>query len=104
MVLYKLVEKSRVEPGYLGRFDCGGRSIILAAGEETTTALLNWCPHANGRFDEGRVVGNRLRCPQHGYLFDLATGECPRGRRDGFGGLRFVDLQEVDEYYAVELA
>ena len=51
----------------------------------------------------GRVVGNRLRCPRHGYLFDLTTGECPRGPREGFGGLRKLPLTEVDGHYAVEL-
>ena len=38
-------------------------------------ALLDGCPHRNVPLSEGRVVGNHLQCPYHGWEFDTA-GVC----------------------------
>jgi nitrite reductase/ring-hydroxylating ferredoxin subunit len=49
------------------------RSIIVSCGE-TTIVAPRWCPHRGGDLAAGRVVGNALQCPLHGYLFSLETG------------------------------
>ena len=103
MALHKLERTDAVAPGYLKAFDVDGRSVLLACGENGPVAVLNACPHAGSPLHDGRTLGHRLRCPRHGYIFDLETGTCARGRREGFGGLTFVALSEVDGHLAVEV-
>ena len=66
----------------IGVFNCGG----------TFYALLNYCPHAGAPVCRGNVVGTTrwdgrgyeqvlerdaqiLRCPWHGWEFEIASGE-----------------------------
>jgi nitrite reductase/ring-hydroxylating ferredoxin subunit len=36
-----------------------------------------WCPHLGAHLGEGgRVMGESVRCPFHGWQFDGATGQC----------------------------
>ena len=39
------------------------------------------CPHAGGSLSEGFVEGTAVRCPWHGWAFDLASG--PKAPWDG---------------------
>lgn len=103
MALHKLEATSQVAPGYLKSHTVDGVPVVLACGEQGPVAVFDQCPHAGSPLGAGRVVGNRLRCPRHGYLFDLSTGECPRGPREGFGSLRILKLTEIDGHYAVDL-
>ena len=103
MTIHKLLPRDAVEPGYLKMFEVGGRSVLLACGEKGPVALYNACPHAGSPLHDGKILGHRLRCPRHGYIFDLETGTCARGRREGFGGLTFITLTEVDDCLAVEI-
>jgi len=98
-----LAQRDAVEPGYLKAFSVAGQSILLVCGESGPVATYNSCPHAGSPLHEGRITGNRLRCSRHGYIFDLKTGTCARGPREGFGGLTFLEITIVDGYLAVEL-
>ncbi len=102
MALHKLDLQADVRPGYLKAFDIAGRRILLACGELGPVAIEDFCPHAGTPLSGGRVIGHRLRCPNHGYMFDLATGECARGRREGFGSLVFFELKVVGDHLAIE--
>jgi 3-phenylpropionate/trans-cinnamate dioxygenase ferredoxin subunit len=77
----------------------GGRKLITVKGREIGIfnvggefyALANRCPHAGGPMCEGRVgalisssgpgnyqlerQGEFLRCPWHGWAFDIRTGQ-----------------------------
>lgn len=77
----------------------GGEVTLIREGDRCF-ALLNRCPHANGRLGDGRIVAGTIVCPLHQWSFDLATGATRRDRRlkaDVFpvtieGGEVFVDL------------
>jgi len=72
-----------------------GKSIGVVRTESGFFALLNHCPHAGAKLCKGRVTGSNLpsdpdiyvfglrdelvRCPWHGYEFELATGRSPFG-------------------------
>ena len=77
----------------------GGKKMVTVRGREIGIfnvngeffALSNRCPHAGGALCEGRVVslvqssgpgdyrltraGEFLRCPYHGWEFDIRTGQ-----------------------------
>ena len=59
----------------------GERQVALVRGEEGWHALDGRCPHQGGPLGEGTVCDGALRCPWHGYDFDLKTGK-GRGNDD----------------------
>ena len=40
------------------------------------SAIDRWCPHEGGDLGEGMMFGKHIKCPVHGYIFDLAKGRC----------------------------
>ena len=64
--------------------DLDGELVVHAA----------WCPHWQGPLDACEVHAGRIRCPWHGYEFDLRSGRSSDGR-----GLRLAPAPrlELDE-------
>ena len=74
--------------------DVGERRVVTVEGEPVAVfnvegqyrAIGNRCPHRGGPLSRGRLEplppeaspsgGVAVRCPIHGWLFDLATGRC----------------------------
>jgi nitrite reductase/ring-hydroxylating ferredoxin subunit len=54
--------------------DSGEYRIVSMAGE--LRALPAICPHRLGPLSTADESGTTLRCPWHGYRFDLQTGQC----------------------------
>ena len=53
-----------------------GRPVALFRnGSGTIVAVLDFCPHRSARLSEGRVVGESIQCPYHGWMFD-SSGRC----------------------------
>jgi len=77
-------------PGGRKRVAVDGRDIVLFNVGGEVFALADRCPHQGGRLSEGRLVGlveaaepgrytwsrggEIVRCPWHGWEFDLRTG------------------------------
>jgi len=60
----------------------GGTEIALFRIEERVYAIHNRCPHRAGPLIRGFVEpGPAVRCPMHGWRYDLATGESDRPAR-----------------------
>jgi nitrite reductase/ring-hydroxylating ferredoxin subunit len=71
--------------------DIRGRPIVVFNINGEFFALANRCPHQGGRLSEGRLVGliessepgcysysrrgEIIRCPWHGWEFDVRTGK-----------------------------
>lgn len=67
----------------------GGRfRVAEVAGEIVVHAAQ--CPHWLGPLDAAPIVDNCLRCPWHGYLFDVRDGRSADGR-----GLRLATPPEA---------
>ena len=76
-------------PGSISIIDIAGRSIGIVNAGDAFYAVLNICPHALAPVCEGRLTGTLLpsepgravwgmdgrilRCPWHGFEFDLAN-------------------------------
>jgi len=78
-------------PGSRKLVDIGGRPIVIFNIGGEFFALLNRCPHQGGNLCEGKLIGlvessepgiyrysregEILRCPWHGWEFDMRTGK-----------------------------
>lgn len=52
----------------------GERIVALANVDGTWHAIDGLCPHQGGPLGKGRLCGEWLTCPWHGWQFDVATG------------------------------
>ena len=59
-------------------FRLGNREIAVFEADGRYFAFKNLCPHHGVELSRGSVVNRRVRCPGHGFLFDLETGQCDR--------------------------
>ena len=111
---------SELRPGERRVVDVGGRSVGVFNVDGRFYALRNSCPHQGGPLCLGRTVGlvraerpgqitytregEILRCPWHGWEFDLATGRSvfdPNRTRVKSYPVEVEELQA--ETYAVEI-
>ena len=73
------------------RIEVDGRAVVIVRRHDEVFALRDICPHKGAPLSDGRLVGTTmtcrpgeeisygrkgeiLRCPWHGWEFDLATG------------------------------
>jgi len=66
------------------------RQLALVRTDAGFSALDGRCPHQGGPLGEGTICDGSLRCPWHGYDFDLATGR-------GVGNDDAVEVLKVRE-------
>ena len=62
--------------------DDTGRGIALFNVGGELFALDNTCPHAGGPLGEGTLQGDLVRCPWHGWKFNVRTGRCVKNPID----------------------
>lgn len=61
--------------------ESGGRSYRVVELGAEIVAHATVCPHRLGPLDECAIEDGALRCPWHGYRFDVRTGENLAGKR-----------------------
>jgi nitrite reductase/ring-hydroxylating ferredoxin subunit len=61
------------------RVDCAGYPITLVKKGAEIFAISDICTHMSGPLSEGKVEHDCIRCPWHGSLFSLKTGEVVEG-------------------------
>ena len=101
---HQLLPVDELAAGEIRPIELDGRHLLLVNGENGPALINRSCPHAGGDLAQGKVVGSRIRCPTHSYLFDLKTGSCPLGRREGWGPLTVYELQISDGHLCVEFS
>jgi nitrite reductase/ring-hydroxylating ferredoxin subunit len=65
--------------GSVTAVEAGGTLVALARAAGTWHAVEAWCTHAECPLSDGWLEGAAIRCPCHGSLFDLATGDVLEG-------------------------
>lgn len=97
---YVVAKADEVAPGTSRCVEAGGRRIALFNVKGRFYALADKCPHESGPLSRGPIVGlavsdapgqyklerpgEFVRCPWHGWEFDIATGQSycdPQGTR-----------------------
>ena len=72
-----IAEPEEIPSGQRTRIEIDGHRITIFNIDNTYYAINDTCPHKRtaplirGKLD---VIG--IKCPNHGYRFDLETGEC----------------------------
>lgn len=52
-----------------------GAVALFRTLDDQVYALLNRCPHKGGPLSQGIVHGQRVTCPLHSWVLDLASGQ-----------------------------
>jgi phenylpropionate dioxygenase-like ring-hydroxylating dioxygenase large terminal subunit len=82
---YVVAYAHEIAPGEVRRLEYLGREMVLFRSEAGRVAALDaYCPHLGAHLGVGgRVVGESLRCPFHGWRFDGEGGcvEIPYAKR-----------------------
>ena len=60
-------------------FDLAGETFRLVDVNGALVAHATICPHWLGPLDQAPVVDGTVRCPWHGYIFDIRSGKCTNG-------------------------
>jgi nitrite reductase/ring-hydroxylating ferredoxin subunit len=76
MAFHPLDNTGNLKEGYRRTFRVGGHDLLLIHNDGETLLLDNICPHAGYPLEAGKIIEGKLRCPMHGYLFDIHTGDC----------------------------
>ena len=73
-----LLAVARVEdvpPGTVKAVTAGEEPIALANVDGSFYATQGKCRHLEGPLGEGKLDGCLLRCPWHGWTYDIRTGK-----------------------------
>lgn len=73
----RVLDLGALAPGESAVVTVGGADVALfrsTAGE--VLAIDNECVHQGGSLCDGRVEGDIVTCPLHGWEFDLRSGAC----------------------------
>ena len=79
----------------------GRRFVLNRLSDEGAGLPENWvvypaqCPHQLGPLGEVPLVEGTVRCPWHGYVFDVTTGACVSGSHCQFGEVPQVLLSDA---------
>lgn len=65
-----------LDDGYVQSFVVDGVPLLLIQSQGQRYLIRNQCPHRLANLREGRIDDGSIRCPQHGWRFDLASGDC----------------------------
>ena len=65
-----------VGDGEMKAIELSGRNMILANVGGVYRVFARECPHEWVDLIDGDVYDNTITCAQHGYEFDLTSGEC----------------------------
>jgi nitrite reductase/ring-hydroxylating ferredoxin subunit len=75
--LIPIANLCELRPGTCRSIEVAGVWVALFNVEGTIYALDNTCPHAGGPLGEGKLSGELVECPWHGWRYNVRTGERP---------------------------
>jgi len=72
------LHRDALEPGEIAQIIIGGTAIAICNVAGEFHAVSNACPHAGSALGQGSLSSTHLRCPDHGWEFDVTDGSCQR--------------------------
>jgi nitrite reductase/ring-hydroxylating ferredoxin subunit len=65
-----------LKPGTIKEVQLGGRTYAIANVGGTFYAIDGICGHASdGHLGQGHLMGETVKCPMHGAVYDMKTGK-----------------------------
>ena len=72
----KIANKADLPPeGEAREFSVGEKMVCVANVGGTFSAMDNVCLHRGGPLGQGIIVGDKVVCPWHGWMWNPKTGE-----------------------------
>ena len=81
-------------------FELGDSRFKLVAQADRLLAYSVTCPHLLGPLDEAEIVEGVVRCPWHGYEFDIVTGTCRTGQACQLAPAPTIEINEAGHVIA----
>jgi len=70
-----LIDIVSVPPGNSAEVVADGKIFAVFNVDGTFHVIDGICPHAGGPLGKGKLQGNTVTCPWHGWQFDVSTGQ-----------------------------
>jgi nitrite reductase/ring-hydroxylating ferredoxin subunit len=51
-----------------------GEDVVVLQTGGGLRAIQRWCPHQEADLMDGRIMGDMIKCPMHGFIYRLADG------------------------------
>ena len=64
-------------------FSAGNLRVAVFREGDRWYAIDEACPHQGTSLAAGVLHEGRVICPLHAWVFDVTTGQCPRGTHEG---------------------
>jgi 3-phenylpropionate/trans-cinnamate dioxygenase ferredoxin subunit len=77
----KALNVEYLKPGEIVKVDIGSTAVLIGNVDGEFYAVSNICPHSARPILEHKssMHDNQVKCPHHGSIFDMATGDLVRG-------------------------
>ena len=71
----KVAKSGDIAPGHGKAVEVNGQKIAVLNCDNSFHAIEDTCPHKGGPLSEGTISDGSVRCPWHGAIFVIETGE-----------------------------
>ena len=71
-----VLHKEALKSGEMAEINIAGKMVLLINVDEQFYAVNSSCPHAQGPLADGDLAAGILKCPFHGWAFDVTDGSC----------------------------
>jgi len=75
MTLEKICAVAEFSPSGTQAFKISGKDVVVFMVDGTYHAIDRRCSHMGGDLSKGKLDGNTIKCPIHGAVFNIETGE-----------------------------
>ena len=75
IVWHRAIGSDALDDGEVTVCPVGLKSVALTNLRGEFGAIDNRCPHQGGPLGQGTVENGKIRCPWHGWEFDIVTGK-----------------------------
>ncbi|TDJ61178.1 MAG: Rieske (2Fe-2S) protein [Nitrospina sp.] len=76
MALHQICKISDIGEGQCKTFTVDSKQIAVYNAGGQWCATENTCLHKGGSLGSGKLEGNIITCPLHGWQYDVTSGQC----------------------------